>query len=319
MSEFEETNRSKANNDNQKTKHSVTGTDRCRIIMLVDETGSMSSHKQVTISSFNEWLDTNRTKESDEDQFPRFTLVKFNTITKLQEFDSVETAPELTNNNYSPANMTALYDALGETLENYETEKNNIMVIITDGAENSSKKWTQKMVQNKIKLFTDEKGWIFHYLGANQDAWAVGQSIGISDKKFTNSYSADNDGFKHVFRQSAVQCQRYRSYQSQSIQGVQSQSLDELVVPSIEMRTGLIVNSDVNSGVKSGVKSGIKSGVKSNGLKRMTNYSNIGRGGHESRGGKGTPYTIPKPTKKSFNFYSEKEEIKTDRKADDKL
>merc|ERR1712019_214299 len=49
-----------------------------RIIIVLDETGSMQSSKPVTISSYNEWLDSNRTKDENEDFFPRFTLVRFN-------------------------------------------------------------------------------------------------------------------------------------------------------------------------------------------------------------------------------------------------
>jgi len=209
-------------------------TEKSRIIMVVDETGSMHRHKPVTISSFNEWLDSNRTKEEDEDHHPKFSLIKFNTVTKLQEYESVETAPRLTNENYSPNNMTALYDALGETLENYKEENDNIMVILTDGEENSSRKWTQKMIQEKIKKFTEEKGWIFHYLGANQDAWAVGNSIGISDKKFTTTYSADDGGFDHAFAQNMVQTKCYRGVQARKKKGMFVPSMKDLQVPTID-------------------------------------------------------------------------------------
>jgi len=208
--------------------------ERSRIIMIVDETGSMTVHKPVTISSYNEWLDSNRTKEEDEDHFPKFSLVKFNTVTKLQEFDSVETAPRLSSSDYNPSNMTALYDALGETMMNYESESDNIMVILTDGEENSSRKWTQKMIQEKIKLFTEEKGWIFHYLGPNQDAWAVGSSIGITDKKFTSTYSADDGGFQHCFAQNSAQTKNYRGHQARKKKGMFTPTINEMVVPTID-------------------------------------------------------------------------------------
>jgi len=221
---------------------SITGTptpeknseDKSRIIMLVDETGSMSCNKAVTISSYNEWLDSNRTKEEDEDHFPRFTLVKFNTTCRMNEHESVEQAPSLTTSNYNPNNMTALYDAIGETLTQYRNEKDNIMVIITDGMENSSRKFTQTQVQKLIKEYTDEKGWIFHYLGANQDAWSVGQSIGIMKKEFCNSYVADSDGFEHVWKQNAVQTKAFRGYQAQKKKGYAVKSLMEFDVPTIE-------------------------------------------------------------------------------------
>merc|ERR1711981_237125 len=220
--------------------------------MLVDETGSMSCNKPVTIKSYNEWLDGNRTKEEDEDHFPRFTLVKFNTDSRLEEHPSVETAPELTNSNYCPSGMTALYDAIGETLHTYKDEKDNIMVIITDGHENSSWKFNQKKIQDLIKSYTDEKGWIFHYLGANQDAWAVGQSIGIMKKEFCNTYAQSDAGFQHVFAQNVAQTKCYRGYQAQKKKGMAVQSLMDLKVPTLEqpvdqVEDGLQVQQQISS------------------------------------------------------------------------
>merc|ERR1712110_298481 len=226
----------------------TTNTERSRIIMLVYETGSMYRHKPVTISSYNEWLDSNRTKEEEEDHFPKFTLVKFNTVHKLQEFESVETAPALTAENYQPNSMTALYDAIGETLECYKEEKDNIMVILTDGAENSSRKWTREMVSSQIKMFTDEKGWIFHYLGANQDAWSVGQSIGIMDKKFTTTYSADDGGFDHAFAQNVAQTKCYRGHQAMKKKGMFTPSLQNMTVPTIE-KSSYLANKSSNVSV----------------------------------------------------------------------
>merc|ERR1712110_1058357 len=143
--------------------------------------------------------------------------------------------------------MTALYDAIGETLTNYENESDNIMVILTDGEENSSRKWTQKMVQDKISKFTDEKGWIFHYLGANQDAWAVGSSIGIRDKKFTTTYSADDGGFDHAFAQNSAQTKGYRGVQARKKKGMFVPSLEQMNVPVIDKSAYLSSKSMVNA------------------------------------------------------------------------
>merc|ERR1712226_1669541 len=219
--------------DTQATSGMAVSSERSRIIILVDETGSMHRHKPVTLSSYNEWLDQNRTKEEDEDTFPKFSLVKFNTTTRMQEFESVETAPRLTNENYTPNNMTALYDAIGDTLTGYQNEKDNIMVIITDGEENSSRKYRLADVNKLIKQFTEEKGWIFHYLGANQDAWKVGASIGISDKKFCNSYAADDDGFEHVFAQNVAQTKAYRGHQARKKKGMFVPRMEDMAVPQL--------------------------------------------------------------------------------------
>ena len=61
---------------------------------------------------------------------------------------------------------------------------------------------------------TAKKGWIFHYLGADQDAWSVGKRIGIMKPEFCTSYTADGDGFEHAYQQQSVQTQSYRRYQA---------------------------------------------------------------------------------------------------------
>jgi len=222
--------------------------DKSRIIMLVDETGSMAHNKEVTISSYNEWLDSNRkTKEEDEDHFPRFTLVKFNTTCRMSEYESIEQAPCLTSSNYKPNHRTALYDAIGETLTHYQNEKDNIMVIITDGQENCSRKFRQHQIRELIQKHTDEKGWIFHYLGANQDAWSVGRRIGIMKPEFCNSYTADEDGFEHVYQQQAVQTKVYRQYQSAKKKRKYVESLMDLDVPTIEKKDKKRKEEDIES------------------------------------------------------------------------
>ena len=50
-----------------------------------------------------------------------------------------------------------------------------IFVILTDGKENASIEYTKSAV---LKLIED-RDWTFLYLGANQDAWKEGSSIGV--------------------------------------------------------------------------------------------------------------------------------------------
>lgn len=205
-----------------------------RIIIVLDETGSMSGNKAVTISSYNEWLDSNRSKEEEEEHFPRFTLVRFNTQSELEEHDSVETAPRLSDSNYNPSSCTALYDAIGKSINSYKDEKDNIMVILTDGDENSSKFFDRVQVKSLLEDYTENHGWIFHYLGASTDSWSVGQTIGISDSRFCTSYVADGDGFDHAWAEQAVQMKAYRGYQAKKSRGLSVESLNDMEVPRID-------------------------------------------------------------------------------------
>jgi hypothetical protein len=54
-----------------------------------------------------------------------------------------------------------------------------LAVIVTDGFENSSREVDPQTLATSIALH-ERDGWTFIYLGANQDAWAVGQQTGLS-------------------------------------------------------------------------------------------------------------------------------------------
>lgn len=186
--------------------------------MIVDETGSMMSNKDVTISSYNEFLDTQRESATDDEtaeDVTAFTLVKFNVNSVLQEVKNVKDAPPLTSETYRPSNCTALYDAIGDTLTRYEKEIDNICVIITDGQENASRKFNRDKVFKMIKEYTDEKGWMFQYLGANQDAFAVGGSfgMGVGNNKCA-TFSANNEGFKSAYADMEEAVQLRRGFQN---------------------------------------------------------------------------------------------------------
>lgn len=56
-----------------------------------------------------------------------------------------------------------------------------MFTIMTDGLENSSRNFTASQVSNMIDE-REGKGWIFTYLGANQDAWSEGRKFGIKNK-----------------------------------------------------------------------------------------------------------------------------------------
>jgi hypothetical protein len=54
-----------------------------------------------------------------------------------------------------------------------------IMVILTDGHENSSREYTRDKVQAMIKQHREELSWEFVYLGADDQAFAEAQGMGI--------------------------------------------------------------------------------------------------------------------------------------------
>jgi len=154
---------------------------------VLDETGSMEICRDATISGFNEFLQGMRGDQKDDDQEVRFTLTKFNSIRVEVVHDAVPLSEvkELTPNSYRPQELTPLYDAIMTTIHATEHAiegQENVSVlcsIMTDGEENHSREHTREDVFKAIEKKTAE-GWTFTYLAADQDAWAVGRSMGIS-------------------------------------------------------------------------------------------------------------------------------------------
>jgi uncharacterized protein YegL len=174
------------------------------VSFVLDETGSMEIVKSQTISGFNEYIDTLKKEKNSENVL--FTLTQFNSDKVAVVYDGVSLGKviHLNNDTYSPRATTPLYDAIGRTIHSIETKvkgkKQSVLVVIqTDGEENSSKEFNRE----KIFSLIDEKkklGWTFAYLGADQDAWAASQLMGIS---FANTLSYTGSQTTGAFRQVA--------------------------------------------------------------------------------------------------------------------
>ncbi len=158
---------------------------------LLDETGSMQSVKAQTIDSFNEYIETLKAEGNASDI--RFTLTKFNSLKIEIVHDGVglQDVEALSRKNYQPANLTPLYDAIGQTIRSLEkkAKKRNVLVVIqTDGQENASKEFSREDI---FDLISEKKkgNWTFVFLGADQDAWVTGMALGL-DKGNVMSYAS---------------------------------------------------------------------------------------------------------------------------------
>jgi hypothetical protein len=87
---------------------------------------------------------------------------------------------------YNPEGGTALYDAVGATIDKLrelpeiqDPHCSFLVVIISDGEENSSKYYNSKLLSKKIIELQKTEKWTFTYLGSNQDLSKVSESLGI--------------------------------------------------------------------------------------------------------------------------------------------
>jgi hypothetical protein len=169
-------------------------TDKTIVSFLLDETGSMDSVRDKTVSGFNEYVATLKNTETPT----LLRLMTFNTdgFNVVYDCEDIHSVADLTRESYRPRALTNLYDAIAKLVHDTEDYVKRISptprvmcTIMTDGEENSSSEYTRAAI---FKLITDKEkeGWAFAYLGANQDAWAASESIGIHRRNSAN-YQAD--------------------------------------------------------------------------------------------------------------------------------
>lgn len=180
---------------------------------VLDETGSMQSVKEETISGFNAYI-----AKLVEDAKAKvwLTLTQFNSqkIEVVHNMVSVQDVHDLNAETYVPANFTPLYDAIAQTIRTTEEalklkrgKPEVLCVIMTDGEENASKEWTKDRIFDLIKEKT-EAGWTFAFLGADQDAYAVGGDMGIPTGSVMN-YAGTREGTEKAMNSAAIATSSY--------------------------------------------------------------------------------------------------------------
>lgn len=156
------------------------------INIVLDRSGSMISVRNDTIGGFNAFIDEQKALPGTA----TLSLLQFD-----DQFDTVyagvplaEVKP-LNNSTFVPRGGTALLDAIGRTINETgarlaamsddDRPGKVLLVIMTDGGENSSREFDRAKINDMISHQRDKYSWQIAFIGANQDAIAVGSSIGI--------------------------------------------------------------------------------------------------------------------------------------------
>ena len=159
-------------------------------VIILDESGSMSSIYNETLTSMNEVLGgIRKTQEEYPDQKNFVTIVTFegygiNGIKKRRDRVPIETIADFTEADYQPGGCTPLYDAMGKTLNELESlvraDDRMLATVITDGYENSSSEYSGKTIKALVDRLRG-KGWTFAYIGATKDAVEVARDLNINN------------------------------------------------------------------------------------------------------------------------------------------
>jgi len=143
-------------------------------IFLLDRSGSMETCLDDTIGGYNSFV------HSQQSLGGTMALYYFDhEFTPMYTKTPIEEVKDITKETYVPRGGTALLDAIGQLIKAEETDGAvKTVIILTDGEENSSKKYTKAHIKDLIEA-KEKAGWQFVYLGANQNAFAEAQAMGI--------------------------------------------------------------------------------------------------------------------------------------------
>lgn len=159
------------------------------INIVLDKSGSMGLLRQDIIGSFNTFI--KEQKKEHKRKKVNFTLNTFNgDFETVYESIALKDVPELTEETYIPSGSTALLDSIGRTIamieQRYSTlakkdkPVGTVIVIYTDGHENTSKEFNKAML-SKVITEKRELGWQFLFLASDeesiQDAIQMGMSM----------------------------------------------------------------------------------------------------------------------------------------------
>jgi uncharacterized protein YegL len=151
------------------------------IIIILDHSGSMKSMGNEPIQSINAFL--KEQKNNCIEDGSTFTLVIFdNKYRVITDHIPIKDVDDILESTYNPTGGTALNDAICFTitkeLELHNTD-NKIVLIITDGEENSSQTFSSVDTRNMVSDCREKHNWEFIFIGANIDAFSSGNNINI--------------------------------------------------------------------------------------------------------------------------------------------
>ena len=166
--------------------------DYTHLSVILDRSGSMSSIRDDTIGGFNAFLHDQQAQAGTA----TLTLVQFDTqdaYEVIHHFRPIGEVPPLTRDTFVPRGGTPLLDAMGRGLNDLESclaklapadrPAKVVLVVVTDGQENSSREFTKATVAGMIKEKTEQQDWQFVFLSADLAAIGEARDLGLDPDK----------------------------------------------------------------------------------------------------------------------------------------
>ena len=176
------------------------------MVFILDRSGSMLGLEKDTIGGFNGMIE--KQKRVEGEALVSTVLFDHESVVLHDRVNLREIRP-MTDDDYTVRGCTALLDAIGGAIHHIgnvhkyarkeDVPEKTVFVIITDGMENASRRYTSDRVKQMIERQKSKYGWEFLFLGANIDAVETASHFGI-DRDRAVSYRSDSVGTELNYR-----------------------------------------------------------------------------------------------------------------------
>lgn len=177
-----------------------------RIHMLLDRSGSMEAWRRQTIDAVNGYLASLRADALARDT--SFTLSTFDSegIDVVRRDEPGDRVRDLQAHEFQPRSATPLYDAIGHVVEAERLVRvpgRRAIVVVTDGEENGSRRMRPEALREQV-LRHESQGWIFIFLGANQNAAVEAAKFGVPERRAINYRASSGPSAAAAFAAAAA-------------------------------------------------------------------------------------------------------------------
>ena len=242
-------------------------------LIIVDESGSMASLRDVTLSGINETITTIRNAQKDysSTQEHTLTLVTFDSgscrpyVRTVIDNKSILEVDEFKD--YAPNGCTPLYDAVGQSLTTLynrikdDSDATAVVTVLTDGLENTSKEWDAKSLRRLIEQLKAE-GWSFSYMGSAHNVKEVTEILSIENvvefthdiKGACNTWEREKSSRREYYRKMDVMYNEVRLFTREELQERKRQYAKEYYgqrvtpnrIENLELNEIFVFGSNVN-------------------------------------------------------------------------
>ena len=188
------------------------------ISVVLDRSGSMATIADDIVGGFNEYLAEQRQVAGRA----RVTLAQFDSQDPFEVLINGVNLAEVTDldrSSYRPRGSTPLFDAIGRMIAKIDAdcaarsevgapEEDQVVLIVTDGLENASHEYSRQMIFDLIEA-RRQRGWVFAFLGANQDAYAEGRRMAFSQTNSAN-WAASPEGSRQMWKDVSYSTSEHR-------------------------------------------------------------------------------------------------------------